>query len=133
MTYLDPLNGVFQDLRCQFFDICVFRNRRADFPPLHAFGKRLYLLQHIRIEDIVIYPMRLGANLWMPVVVHAYVYVCLPTQQMLAGYSQWMPTLTAVKESTKQVEPLCVGWTLMSAAYLFDSLKLFLVDDCFMG
>lgn len=95
MPNLDPLNYIVQYLWRQLCDIGIVLDGGVDLPTLHTLGKGLDLLQHIRIQHIMIHPVGFRTLFWVVVVVHAEVNVRRPVKQLLFGNNQQMATAFA--------------------------------------
>ena len=76
MADLNALNYGTQYFRCQFCNVRIIFDRGIYFSSLHTFSKCLYLLQDIRIQHIMIYPVCLWTDLRMRVMIHTQVYIC---------------------------------------------------------
>ena len=133
MADLDPLDHIIQNFRCQLLNGCVFADSGVHFPALHAFGKGLYLLQHIGIEHIVVDPVGFGANLRVGIVVHAEVNIRLSAFQLLSGNLQRVSAAFTEDLSPEQIESLVQGGAAPSCANLLYTLKLRFLYDGFVG
>lgn len=133
MANLDPLDHIIQNFRCQLLNGCVFADSGVHFPALHAFGKGLHLLQHIRIEHIVVDPVGFGADLRVGIVVHTEVNIRFPVFQLLSGNLQRVSATFTEELTPEQIKSLVQGGTALSCANLLYTLKLGIRYDGFVG
>ena len=133
MGDFDAFDHIVQNLRSQLGDLRIVLDGRVYLPSFHTLGEASDLLQHIRIQHLVVHPVGLGTLLPVVVVVHTLVDVRCAVHQLLFGHGQRMSAALAVQLPPEDIVPPVLRRIRVRRPDLLYPVEPLPTDDCFVG